>query len=81
MLIPRNRWYMCGQFCPSPGILPLYIRNPALFSGTTNNPGSLATGVMRYANRTTNSVFTQRRTTLILPVAQRAVTPLSNPIP
>lgn len=81
MSVSRTRWSMCGKNCPSPGIIPLYIRNPALFSGATNNPGSLANEAMRYANRTTNSVFSGRRKTIILPVAQRAVAPLSNPIP
>lgn len=81
MSISRKRWSMCGQFCPSPSILPPHIRNPALFSGTTNNPGSLATEVIQYANRMRNSVFAERRRTIILPVARRTVPPLSNPIP
>jgi hypothetical protein len=80
MSIPGNKWFKCGSFCPTSAILPIYIKNPSLFSGTTNNPGSLATDVMRYANRVNTSILGQKRKTLILPVTQRVVPPLRNRI-
>ncbi len=75
----RSKWYS-SNFCPTRAILPLYIKNPTLFSGTMNNPGSLATDVMRYAQKINNTnIIGQKRKTLILPVVQRVIPPLVNP--
>jgi hypothetical protein len=73
----NRRWFNCLK-CPPPAIIPLFIRNPALFSGTTNNPGSLATEAIRYAHKVNNPAATQKRKTVILLVPQRAIPALSN---
>ena len=78
MCAPRKKWFNCQIQCANPATLPNYIKNPSLFSGTINNPGSLATEVMRYANRVNSSVLGHKRTTVILPVAKRVIPPLVN---
>lgn len=78
MCVPRKKWFNCNVQCANPAILPNYIKNPSLFSGTINNPGSLATEVMRYANRVNRSVLGQKRTTVILSVPKRVIPPLVN---
>ena len=80
MSIPRNRWYRCGPICPTPAILPIYTTNPSLFSGNTNIPASLATDVMKYANKVNSSTFGHKRKTIIVPVIQRVIAPLRNPV-
>jgi len=84
MSVPRNRWYNCISIvsvCPIPAIPVPFNKNPSLFSGSTNNPGSLATDIRRYANKVNSSNFGHKRQTVILPVVQRVVAPLSNRIP
>ena len=78
MSIPKNKWSKCGPLCPVSAILPLYIKNPSLFSGTTNNPGSLATQAIKYSNKVNTSTFGHKRKTLILPVIKQAPPPLVN---
>jgi hypothetical protein len=87
MPVPNNKWFKCAvtpypfnTLCPTAAILPSYIKNPTLFSGTTNNPGSLVTDAMVYAKRVNRSTFGQKRKTVILPVLKRVIRPLSNPI-
>lgn len=79
MLKYKNKWFKCGTECPKPAILPIYIKNPSLFSGTYNNPGSLATQSMKYANKVNSSTFGYKRKTIIVPVTKRVIAPLSNP--
>ena len=74
----KNRWSVCGK-CPVGAYLPLYIKNPSLFSGTWNNPGSLVTNHMVYSKKVTT--VGHKKKTIIVPVSQRIILPLLNPLP
>ena len=74
----KKRWALCKE-CPTSAILPLYIKNPSLFSGTTNNPGNLVTDSMRYTHKVTTRGAAHK--TIIVPVQQRVIPVLSNQQP
>jgi hypothetical protein len=73
-----KKWSLCLK-CPPPAYLPAYIKNPALYSGTTNNPASLVTNSMKYSHKVTTRSSGQ--VTKIYPVKQRIIAPLVNPLP
>ena len=74
----KNRWAVCEK-CPVDPHLPLYVKNPSLFSCTFNNPGSLVTNSMVYSHKV--KTLGQKKTTIIVPVPQRIIAPLSNRLP
>jgi hypothetical protein len=76
-----KKWSLCdiSNTCPEPTYLPSYIKNVSLFSGSTNNPGNLVTDSMRYTHKVTTPG--SGHTTIIVPVQQRIIAPLSNSLP
>lgn len=76
--VVKNRWAVCEK-CPVDAFLPLYIKNPSLFSGTLNNPGSLVTNHIVYSQKVKS--LGRKKTTIIVSVPQRRIAPLSNQLP
>ena len=76
-----KRWSLCNisHTCPVAATLPLYIKNPSLFSGTLNKPTFLVTDSMRYTHKVTTPGAAHK--TIIVPVQKRVIPPLSNQIP
>jgi len=79
-----NPYANCRPPCPPKSIVPRFIINPSLFSGSRNDSGyssASVTQAMRYS-RSANPVLTSnKRITVFLPPPPQVRLPLSNPLP